>query len=215
MKHLAIIADGNRRWAAKNELPIKSGYLQGLVTIENCCDWAINNNLDYLTVYCFSTENWRRSKDEVTMLIDLGRWYFEYSLDWYVNRGIKVQFSGRRDRFDQDLIDTMYKLEAATSLGESLNLVICLDYGGRDEIVRAIEDGARTEEEITAHLTRYAPEPDMILRTGGDMRLSNFLLWQSAYAELMFVDYLFPDLDEFILGQVLHEYNTRKRNFGK
>jgi len=215
MKHLAIIADGNRRWAHHNSLPIKSGYLQGLITVENCCDWAIENNIEYLTVYCFSTENWGRAKTEVDMLIGLGRWYFDERLDWYVNQGIKVQFSGRRDRLDESLINAMIKFENATENGNALTLVLCLDYGGRDEIIRAIEAGARTEEGITAHLTRYAPEPDMILRTGGDMRLSNFLLWQSAYAELMFVDNLFPDLDEFILGQVLHEYSTRKRNFGK
>ena len=214
MKHLAIIADGNRRWAAKNSLPIKSGYLQGLITIENCCDWAINNNVEYLTVYCFSTENWGRAKTEVDMLIDLGRWYFDERLDWYVNRDIQVKFSGRRDRFDTDLVDTMVRLEAATSGGRKLTLVICLDYGGRDEIVRAIDSGAKTEEEITSWLTRLAPEPDVILRTGGDCRLSNFLLWQAAYAELMFTNTLFPDLGHNDLEIVVNEYRARKRNFG-
>lgn len=214
MKHLAIIADGNRRWAKAAGLPIKSGYLQGLVTIENCCDWAIAKNVDYLTVYCFSTENWRRPANEVDMLIGLGKWYFDDQLDWYVNRGIRVQFSGRRDRFAADLIETMDRLEAATAEGTELTLVICLDYGGRDEIVRAIEAGVRTEEEITAYLTRLAPEPDVILRTGGDTRLSNFLLWQSAYSELMFTAAPFPDLNGDGLDWVLNSYQLRKRNFG-
>ena len=214
MRHLAIIADGNRRWARAAGLDARSGYLQGLVTIENCCDWAIANDLEFLTVFCFSTENWRRSADEVNMLISLGKWYFDDKLDWYVNRGIRVRFSGRRDRFAVDLIETMDRLEAATANGTELTLAICLDYGGRDEIVRAIEAGARTEEEITAYLTRLAPEPDVILRTGGDTRLSNFLLWQSAYSELMFTASFFPDLTSDGLDWVLHSYQLRKRNFG-
>lgn len=214
MKHLAIIADGNRRWATANDLPNRSGYLQGLVTIENCCNWAIKNNVSYLTVYCFSTENWGRAKDEVDMLMNLARWYFDEQVDWYVRRGIKVRFSGRRDRFDDDFCDKMHRLEVATTAGQYLTLTICVDYGGRDEIVRAIAAGAKTEDEITAILTANAPEPDVILRTGGDVRLSNFLLWQSAYAELMFMDAPFPDLNGPALDHVLHEYETRKRSFG-
>lgn len=215
MKHLAIIADGNRRWAVANDLPKRSGYLQGLVTIENCCDWAINNNVEFITVYCFSTENWRREKNEVNMLMDLARWYFENAKDWYVNRSIKVRFLGRRDRCDDDLRVKMQKMEEATVDCSNLTLTICFDYGGRDEIIRAIQAGAKTEEEITAMLTSATPEPDMILRTGGDVRLSNFLLWQSAYAELMFIDTLFPDLNADILDSVLKEYKVRKRNFGR
>lgn len=214
MKHLAIIADGNRRWAKAAGLPIRSGYLQGLVAIENCCDWCIANRVDYLTVFCFSTENWRRAAEEVNMLIGLGKWYFDDQLDWYVNRGIRVQFSGRRDRFAADLIETMERLETATAGGAELTLIVCLDYGGRDEIVRAIESGARTEEEINEYVTRLAPEPDVILRTGGDMRLSNFLLWQSAYSELLFTTTLFPDLNAVGLDHVMHEYKNRKRRFG-
>jgi undecaprenyl diphosphate synthase len=215
MNHLAIICDGNRRWARSNRLPIEAGYVQGLTVVEGCCKWAIKNAVRYLTVYLFSTENWSRPTNEVDALKSLGRLYFGGRLGWYVSNGIRVRFSGRRDRFEPDLIEIIDSIETATSECESLDLIICIDYGGRDEIVRSIESGAKTEEEITAHLTRYAPEPDAILRTGGDMRLSNFLLWQSAYAELMFVDDLFPDLDDSILDQVLHEYHTRKRNFGK
>lgn len=214
MKHLAIICDGNRRWARANELPAEAGYVQGLTTVERCCEWAISNNLSYLTVYLFSTENWKRSTNEIDALKGLGRLYFGHRLDWYISMGIRVCFSGRRDRFEPDILDILNNVEGATQSCENLNLIICIDYGGRDEIARAIAAGAKTEEEITEYLNRNTPEPDAILRTGGDVRLSNFLLWQAAYSELMFVDNLFPDLDEETLSRVLLDYRARKRNFG-
>lgn len=214
MKHLAIIADGNRRWARANDLPTKSGYLQGLVTVERCCEWAIGRGVENLTVFCFSTENWGRPQNEVDLLMDLARWYFTEERAWYVNRGIRVRFIGRRDRFKKDLHDMIYRMEEETAGGNHLTLTLCLDYGGRDEIVRAVADGARTEEEISAALSYGTPDPDMILRTGGDMRLSNFLLWQSAYSELFFVKTLFPDLDETVLDRLLEEYTGRTRNYG-
>lgn len=215
MKHLAIIADGNRRWAKANGLPINMGYVQGLTIIENCCDWAIKNNIPYLTVYCFSTENWNRPQNEVNLLMDLARWYFGDRREWYVAAGIKVRFSGRRDRFDEDFLDKMEKMEEATSDGKTMTLTICVDYGGRDEIARAIASGANTEEGITAVISNGIPDPDAILRTGGEQRLSNFLLWQSAYAELFFYPVLFPAIEYADLDALLREYNSRKRNYGK
>lgn len=215
MKHLAIIADGNRRWARANDLPVRSGYMQGLVTIENCCDWAIERNVKYLTMFCFSTENWNRPKEEVDLLMGLARWYFSSQRNWYVNRGIRVRFLGRRDRFDTDFLDIINRMERDTADGCFLTLTICIDYGGRDEIARAVYCGARTEEEISEFLSRGIPDPDAILRTGGEYRLSNFLLWQSAYSELLFTKTFFPDLNDTIMDELLDEYRSRKRNYGK
>lgn len=215
MKHLAIIADGNRRWAEKNNLPKKAGYAQGLLVIENCCDWAIENNIKFLTFYCLSTENLKRSKEEVDLLMRLAHQYFDEQSDWYINKKIRVLFSGRKDRIDKTLIQKSEKLEEATKNGSSLTLTICFDYGGRDEIARAIASGARTEEEITAFLTKEVPEPDVILRTGGQLRLSNFLIWQSAYSELFFLNCYFPDLKDTDLSEINKEYYTRKRNYGR
>lgn len=213
MKHIALIADGNRRWAKENDLPWETGYLQGLTAIERCCEWAINRSVEYLTIYCFSTENWGRPENEVNQLMDFARWYFTEKLDWYVASNIRVCFAGRKDRLASDLVEKLCKVEDATSDCKSLKLTICVDYGGRDEIVRAVAAGARTEEEISEYLD-IKPDPDMIVRTGGNMRLSNFLLWQSAYAELLFTPIYFPALDEIILDSFMIEYDSRKRNYG-
>lgn len=214
VQHIALIADGNRRWAKENELPWETGYLQGLTAIENCCEWAVNQGIKYLTIYCFSTENWKRPENEVNQLMDFARWYFIDKLDWYISMGIRVHFAGRKDRLAPDLVEKLGKVEKETSKCNSLELYICVDYGGRDEIVRAVAAGARTEEEISEYLDIKAPDPDMIVRTGGDMRLSNFLLWQSAYSELLFSPIYFPALNKTILDSFIEEYNNRKRNFG-
>ena len=214
VKHIALIADGNRRWATANGLPYEAGYLQGLSTIERCCEWAISRGIKYLTIYCFSTENWGRPENEVDQLMNFARWYFGEKLDWYIVSDINVCFAGRKDRLAKDLVEKLRKVEDATSNCKSLRLTICVDYGGRNEIARAVAAGARTEKEISEYLDIKAPDPDMIIRTGGEMRLSNFLLWQSAYAELLFTPIHFPALDEVILDSFIDEYNGRKRNFG-
>lgn len=215
MKHLAVIADGNRRWAAAAGLSKKAGYLRGLTVIEECCEWAVARDVSCMTFYCFSTENWGRSKIEVDMLMQLGRQYFAAHAGWYADRNIKVLFSGRRDRLPKDLVDSMTRMEEVTEGGSALTIVFCIDYGGRDEIVRAIASGARTEEEINMALSVQAPMPDAILRTGGQMRLSNFMLWQAAYAELFFTDSYFPELNANLLDSILGAYEERKRSYGK
>lgn len=214
MKHLAIICDGNRRWAVANGLPPEAGHAQGLTAIERCCEWAVERGVPFLTVYCFSTENWRRAQAEVDHIMNLARWYFDERREWYIARNIRVCFTGRRDRLAADIVASMATMERDTAGGTALTLTICADYGGRDEIARAIQAGAQTETEITTALTSYVPEPDAILRTGGEMRLSNFLLWQGAYSELFFSRTLFPDLDEVELDHVLEEFRQRTRNFG-
>lgn len=215
MMHLAVIADGNRRWAAKNNLPHSFGHAQGLVCIERICEWALASKVSYLTFYVFSTENWRREKNEINNIFGLARDYFISASPWYIARNIKVQFSGRRDRLPTDIVDSMRSLEKVTVAGTNLTLTICADYGGRDEIVRAIQAGAKTEEEITSFVCAMAPEPDVILRTGGRTRLSNFLIWQSAYSELYFTTTLFPDLDVSELDDIMQRYNETQQNFGR
>ena len=214
MKHLAIICDGNRRWAKASGLPLEAGHAQGLTAIERCCGWAIDRGVPVLTVFCFSTENWIRPEDQVDKLMALARGYFRGRLDWYVSKNIHVRFRGRRDRLPVDIVESMDVLESATAECSALSLNICVDYGGRDEIVQAIEAGARTEKELNAALS-WAPEPDMILRTGGEKRLSGFMLWQCAYAELMFTDTLFPALEAAELDRAAAEFEHRTRNFGR
>lgn len=213
LKHIAVIADGNRRWAKQRHLPTGLGYMQGLVTIENLCEWAIAANVPYLTVYCFSTENWKRPPVEVNMIMSIGR---DYGLkkDWYVNRNIHVQFYGRTDRLEKDIVNTCREIEMATQHCDALNLTICLDYGGKNEIITAIQNGITTEEKMDEYMTRLFPNPDIILRTGGEYRLSNFLMWQSAYSELFFIDTLFPDLTDEIMNTIVTNFEKRKRNYG-
>ena len=214
MRHLAIIADGNRRWAASHNLPKEAGHAQGLNVIERCCEWAISRGVKMLTFYCFSTENWGRESGEVDHIMDLARWYFRERREWFVTRGIRVRFAGRRDRLAKDLVEDMETMEEETKQGDALTLTICADYGGRDAITRAVQHGARTEQELDVALTGEVPTPDAILRTGGEMRLSNFLLWQAAYAELFFSRTFFPALEDAELDAVLNEYGERKRNYG-
>lgn len=214
MRHLAIIADGNRRWAAAQGLPKEAGHAQGLNVIERCCEWAISRGVKMLTFYCFSTENWGRESGEVDHIMDLARWYFRERREWFVTRGIRVRFAGRRDRLAKDLVEGMETMEEETKQGDALTLTICADYGGRDAITRAVQHGARTEQELDVALTGEVPTPDAILRTGGEMRLSNFLLWQAAYAELFFSRTFFPALEDAELDEVLNEYGERKRNYG-
>lgn len=214
MRHLAIIADGNRRWAASQNLPKEAGHAQGLNVIEHCCEWAISRGVKMLTFYCFSTENWGRESGEVDHIMGLARWYFRERREWFVTRGIRVRFAGRRDRLAKDLVEDMETMEEETKQGDALTLTICADYGGRDAITRAVQHGARTEQELDVALTGEVPTPDAILRTGGEMRLSNFLLWQAAYAELFFSRTFFPALEDAELDEVLNEYGERKRNYG-
>lgn len=214
MRHLAIIADGNRRWAAAQGLPKEAGHAQGLNVIERCCEWAISRGVKMLTFYCFSTENWGRESSEVDHIMDLARWYFRERREWFVTRGIRVRFAGRRDRLAKDLVEDMETMEEETKQGDALTLTICADYGGRDAITRAVQGGARTVRELDEALTAEIPTPDAILRTGGEMRLSNFLLWQAAYAELFFSPTMFPALEDSELDALSEEYSTRTRKFG-
>ena len=215
MKHLAIIADGNRRWAKREGLPTELGYVQGLVAIENLCVSAIERGIEHLSVFCFSTENWRRTEEEVSGLFNLARDYFADNKEWYYERGIKVIFRGRQDRIPADVAASMRNIAHYTAGGDNLTLYIMCDYGGRQDIIEAINSGAKTEEEITEYFLGIAPEPEAVVRTGGHKRLSNFMLWQAAYSELFFLDTLFPDFGEQELDKILEEYKSIVKNFGR
>ena len=212
LTHVAVIADGNGRWAERRGLERSAGHEQGLNKVEDMMHWCVDIGIPVLSVYCFSWENWSRPKEEVDSLFDMANQYFERYREFAENN-IRVVISGTRERVPAESIEKMERIQRETVHCGGLTLNLCCNYSGRMEIVDAIAKGARTEEEITAALYQDLPEPDLIIRTGGFQRLSNFLLWQSAYSELYFTETLFPD---FSLGEFRHavrrfEATRRKR----
>lgn len=215
MKHIAIIADGNRRWAKQNNLPSELGYVQGLVCIENVCQAAKIHNIENLSFFCFSTENWFREQKEIDAIFTLAEQYFIDKKDWYLQQNIKVSFRGGENRIPSNLLKAMQDLETLTQYCTGLNLFIMVDYGGKWDIIQAFQSGARTEEEIEEYFNHFAPNPEIIIRTGGNHRLSNFMLWQAAYSEIYFLDILFPDFSEEELQKILYNYKTVQKNYGR
>jgi len=226
-KSVAIIMDGNGRWAASRDLPVAEGHREGARALRRTVEAAIDLDIDSLAVYAFSTENWSRPPDEVESIIDLLDETIDRELPDLAKQGVRTRFFGRRDRVPEELREKMAALEAETAHLERLHLWIAFDYGGRAELVEAmrriLEEGVRhgvrhqdlSEADIAAHL--YAPElpdPDLVIRTSGEQRISNFLLWQSAYAELVFDETLWPDFGEEQLRVAVDEYASRARRFG-
>ena len=212
LTHVAVIADGNGRWAECRGLERSAGHEQGLNKVADMMHWCVDMGIPVLSVSCFSWENWNRPKGEVDALFDMANHYFERYREFAENN-IRVVISGTRERVQAESIEKMERIQRETAHCDGLTLNLCCNYSGRMEIVDAIAKGARTEEEITAALYQDLPEPDLIIRTGGFQRLSNFLLWQSAYAEFYFTETLFPD---FSLGEFRHavrrfEATRRKR----
>lgn len=215
IQHIAIIPDGNRHWARVHGLPNTAGYPQGIKVIERCCFWAIENNIPYISFYCFSTENLvKRPQEEVDNFIQMAMDYTKDGLDYYLNMNIQVCFNGRKDRLPSHIIQAIEEVEQATAHCTKLKLILCIDYGGRNEIVQAIAAGAKTEDEISDFMNRIAPDPDIIVRTNNIRRLSNFMLWQASYSELFFIEKYFPDLQLNDLDNVLIEYENRERYYG-
>jgi undecaprenyl diphosphate synthase len=220
---VAIIMDGNGRWARKRGLPVAAGHRAGTRALRRTVEGAIDLGVRSLAVYAFSTENWTRPPDEVEALMEIFAETIERELPDLAKQGVRTRFVGRRDRAPEALQRRMAALEEETADKERLDLWIAFDYGGRAEIVEAarriVESGAEPEEVdealVASHL--YAPEmpdPDLLIRTSGELRISNFLLWQLAYAELVFVDRWWPDFGEAELRSALEEYATRRRRFG-
>lgn len=215
LTHMAIIPDGNRHWAIEQGLPAIAGYPQAIKIIENCCSWAIDHNIPYLSFYCFSTENFdKRPQHEIDNFIQLAINYAFEGVDYYVNMGIKVIFNGQRDRLPQNIISAVESVENKTKDGTRLTLILYIDYSGKTEIIEAINKGIKTKQEMDAYMNRFAPDPDVIIRTNNAKRLSNFMLWQASYAELFFLPMYFPDLKDNDLNEVLEEFNHRARRYG-
>ncbi len=223
VRSIAIIMDGNARWARKRGLPVVAGHRAGTKaahrTIEACLDLGIES----LCIFAFSTENWSRSQEEVEAIMELFGDTIERELPNLMRNRVRVRFVGRRDRAPESVLRMMDNVESETRQNERMQLWIAFDYGGRAEIVaaarRLVEEGTdpRDIDENAIASRLYAPdmpEPDLLVRTSGEQRISNFLLWQVAYSELVFVDTLWPDFGERDLRRALEEYATRRRRFG-
>ena len=225
--HVGLIMDGNGRWAARRGLPRIEGHRRGLEALRCAVRTALEFSLDYLTVYSFSAENWSRPFDEVQDLMGLLRRFIRKDLVDLHNSGVRVKVIGHRDNLQPDIRGLLEEAEALTRLNVKLTLVVAFNYGGRQEIVaaarviaRRFAEGKLREGEIDAALlasyldTTGIPDPDLIIRTSGEQRLSNFLLWQSAYAEFVFLPVLWPDFDRDAFADALTEYAARDRRFG-
>lgn len=216
---VGIIMDGNRRWAREHNLPKLEGHRRGADKLKNTIQFVRDRGIKHLAVYAFSTENWNREPTEVSYLMDLFRELVHKELKKMGEEGVRVRFAGQRERFSPDLQQAIDDIEKETEQNDAITLWICLSYGGRAEIVAAASAAAKsgeiTEDSLSQHLwTTGMPGPDIIIRTGGEKRLSNFLLWQAAYSELFFTDTLWPDFTEEEFDSILAKFASRKRNFG-
>lgn len=226
-RHVAVILDGNGRWAKSKGMPRNYGHAQGSKNVEKICEEAWRMGIKYLTVYAFSTENWSRPKDEVDALMKLLRNYMKTCLKTAAKNDMKVRVIGDKTRLDDDIRRRIAELEEATKNNGGLNFQIALNYGSRDEIVRAVQRiaadvrvGKMEPEDITSEVissyldTHDIPDPDLLIRTSGEERLSNFLLWQLAYSEFYFTDVLWPDFTKEDLVKAIEQYNARDRRYG-
>lgn len=195
-----------------------AGHKQGLQTVENVIDWCVQANVDVVSLYVFSTENWKRPKKEVEGIFSLAKKYLNKFED-FCQKGVKVVVSGSKNRLPSELVEKIENIQQATKHYNKITVNLCINYGGRSEIVDAVNNilasgGTVTEESLLSAMYANLPEPDLIVRTGGHMRLSNFLLYQSAYAELYFTDTLWPDFSKSEFDKIIEIYCGRVRNFG-
>ena len=227
-QHIAIILDGNGRWAKAKGMPRNYGHAQGSKNVEKICEEAWRMGIKYLTVYAFSTENWSRPENEVAALMKLLRNYMKTCLKTAAKNDMKIRVIGDIEPLDDDIKSMIRELEAATTDNGGLNFTIALNYGSRDELTRAAQkmakdcaEGKIKAEEIDESVfetyldTHGIPDPDMMIRTSGEQRLSNYLLWQLAYSEFYFTDVPWPDFTKEELVKAIEEYNHRHRRFGK
>ena len=223
-KHVAIMMDGNGRWAKRRLLPRKMGHAEGGKVLEKICEASYQLGIEYLTVYAFSTENWDRPKDEVEGIMNLFRKYLSSNIDKSIKNNISVRIIGNRNRLDFDIIDKIEKIEEATKNCDGLKLQIAVNYGGKDEIVRAVNrilssserKSNISEDEFSLYLDTWdIPEPDLFIRTGGDKRLSNFMLWEMAYTEFYFTNILWPDFNGEELKRAVDNFCERERRYGR
>lgn len=226
-RHIAIILDGNGRWAKKKFLPRNAGHAAGSKNVEKICSAAWNMGIEYVTMYAFSTENWSRPKDEVDALMKLLYSYLKDCINTSKKNNMQVRVIGDISKLETSLQEKIAELEEVSSYNTGLHFQVALNYGSRDEIKRSIKKIAKEVKEgklniddidenvISSHLDTYGiPDPDLMIRTSGEQRLSNYLLWQLAYAEFYFTDVLWPDFDKKELEKAVKFYQTRDRRFG-
>ncbi|QEY24965.1 polyprenyl diphosphate synthase [Neisseria animalis] len=221
-RHIAVIMDGNGRWAKKRFLPRVMGHKRGLDTLENMVRYCVEKGVQYLTVFAFSTENWRRPAGEVSFLMGLFLQALEKQVQRLHEHNMRLRIIGSRERFSPEIVAGIEAAEKLTAENTGLTLSIAADYGGRWDILQAanrlLAEGAEaiSEEALNHYLMLGdAPEPDLFIRTGGETRISNFLLWQMAYAELYFTDTLWPDFDDAALDAAFASFRSRERRFGR
>jgi undecaprenyl diphosphate synthase len=226
-RHVAIIMDGNGRWARARGRPRTFGHKEGVEALRRTVEAAGELGVTYLTVFGFSTENWRRPAEEISALFDLLRLYVARDLDRLVEEGVRIRVVGEREGLDADLTKIIHDAEGSSAHNQDFNLTIAFNYGGQDEIVRAarrlaqaVAQGALSPGDISAEQFEQAldtselPPADLLIRTSGELRLSNFMLWQAAYAELVFLDVLWPDFDKDALKRAIDEFGRRERRYG-
>lgn len=222
--HLAVIMDGNGRWARRRYLPRIAGHRRGVEAVRAVIRACMERGVSYLTLFAFSSENWRRPPEEVSFLMQLFMRALKNEVRRLHDNGVRFRVIGDLSRFEPAIIELIREAEALTAGNQRLTLTVAANYGGRWDIATALNrlvsrHPGRSdfcEEEISAELAMsYAPEPDLFIRTGGEQRISNFLLWQLAYTELYFTDTLWPDFDEFALDKAFESYRSRERRFGR
>lgn len=222
--HVAIIMDGNGRWATQRYLPRVAGHAKGVEAVRAAVKACISRGVGYLTLFAFSSENWRRPADEVSMLMRLFAAALEREVDKMHANGIRLRVVGDLSKFDARLLQLIEQAERKTESNSRLTLTICANYGGRWDLMQATnrmvaahpDINAYTEAELAPYLAMaYAPEPDLFIRTGGEQRISNFLLWQLAYTELYFTNTFWPDFDAAALDAAIISYQQRERRFGR
>ncbi|MDC3385556.1 polyprenyl diphosphate synthase [Planktomarina sp.] len=226
-QHVAIIMDGNGRWAEQRGQPRLVGHHAGAKRIREIVEACPAVGVKYLTIFAFSTENWKRTQSEVSGLMRLFKRYIRRESQNLVDDGVRVRFIGDRINLNEQLVRTMDELELVTADNKKVNLTIALNYGGRDEVTRAVQRLAReieqqrlTAKEVSAKVlagfldTHFLPDPDLVIRTSGEARISNFLLWQSAYAEYEFIETLWPDFNSQEFSQLVLKFRTRERRYG-
>ncbi len=225
-KHIAIIMDGNGRWASKRALPRQAGHKAGAEAFERLITDAKEMGIEHITVYAFSTENWKRSQEEISAIMDLMRYYLKNSFQRFLKDNVRMHIIGDISRLDEDIQDQIREVEEKSKAKNGMTVHIALNYGGRDELRRGIQQIAEkaanglspleiSEELIEAHLdTAGVPDPELVIRTSGETRISNFLLWQIAYSEFYFTDVLWPDFGKKDLEKAIYYYQNRERRFG-
>lgn len=226
-QHVAIIMDGNGRWAQQRGRPRLVGHHAGAKRIREIVEACPDAGVKYLTIFAFSTENWKRTQSEVSGLMRLFKRYIRRESQALIDDGVRVRFIGDRMNLDDQLVSIMDELELVTSHNKKVNLTIALNYGGRDEVTRAVkrlarevEQGKLAAKQVNAKVlagfldTHFLPDPDLVIRTSGEARISNFLLWQSAYAEYEFIDTLWPDFKADEFSQLVSKFGSRERRYG-